>query len=279
MCKPSFVASLTSFPYFRSPIPGLMKFFLQLFALVTVLLVVGCEAQHKTAVRHSRQPHFIDDIVMDSHNKTSSTANAVSRYVAPAPPPEEHKVAAEKGDAPAQPHDVTLDKTIPVTTDPEHSAILMDKYAALLGVASVELPNYSLYRFIEEWLGTEYHRGGCDKDGIDCSCFVQKLYTTVFGTDLVRTSAEQYKICQHLKRSEGAHEGDLVFFKIHSRHITHVGVYLMNDYFVHASSSQGVMISNLNDEYWKKYLAGVGRVQRTATVATSSVDTGKGIAH
>ena len=137
---------------------------------------------------------------------------------------------------------------------------LKQKYAAILNVSPTAITNYSLYHFIEEWYGTDYHRGGSDKDGIDCSAFVQKLYGEVYGIDLLRTSLEQFKNCEHLHTSAEASEGDLVFFKIHSRHITHVGVYLGNNYFVHASSSQGVMISNLNEDYWKKYFAGAGHI-------------------
>ena len=56
-------------------------------------------------------------------------------------------------------------------------------------------------------------------------------------------------------------EGDLVFFKIGQSTVSHVGVYLANDRFVHASTSSGVMISDLNEAYWKKYYAGGGRIE------------------
>ncbi len=56
-------------------------------------------------------------------------------------------------------------------------------------------------------------------------------------------------------------EGDLVFFKTNGSSVSHVGVYLINDKFVHASTSSGVMISDLNETYWKKYYVGGGRVE------------------
>jgi lipoprotein Spr len=56
-------------------------------------------------------------------------------------------------------------------------------------------------------------------------------------------------------------EGDLVFFKIGQNTVSHVGVYLTNDRFVHASTSSGVMISDLKEPYWKKYYAGGGRME------------------
>jgi lipoprotein Spr len=74
-----------------------------------------------------------------------------------------------------------------------------------------------------------------------------------------RTAASQYVTTETLKREELS-EGDLVFFKIKVPRISHVGVYLKNNFFVHASSSRGVMISNLNSSYWSRYFAGGGRV-------------------
>ena len=61
-------------------------------------------------------------------------------------------------------------------------------------------------------------------------------------------------------RKEELKEGDLVFFKINSKSISHVGVYLGDDKFAHASSSKGVMISNLNEAYWKRYYYKGGRL-------------------
>ena len=102
--------------------------------------------------------------------------------------------------------------------------------------------------------------GGCDASGIDCSGFAQKLYADVYGIDLLRTSAEQFHDCKRIKNTRDAQEGDLIFFIIRGKRISHVGVYLANNFFVHASTSSGVMISNLNEEYWRKHYAGCGRV-------------------
>jgi lipoprotein Spr len=89
---------------------------------------------------------------------------------------------------------------------------------------------------------------------------VNTLMSTVFQLALTGNSVELYsKVRQHLKERE-LREGDLVFFKIHHRRISHVGVYLDNDKFVHASTSNGVMISDLNEPYWKRYFAGGGRL-------------------
>lgn len=119
--------------------------------------------------------------------------------------------------------------------------------------------NKSLYTFIEEWYGTPYRLGGTGKNGIDCSAFTRQLYEDVYSLDLLRTSIEQFASALYIRKDE-LKEGDLVFFKIHGRRISHVGVYLYDGKFVHASVSQGVVISDLSDAYWTRYYAGGGRM-------------------
>jgi lipoprotein Spr len=80
----------------------------------------------------------------------------------------------------------------------------------------------------------------------------------VYGTVLSRTARSQYQECDKIKK-ENLREGDLVFFKTH-RGVSHVGVYLANGYFTHASTSNGVMISSLDEEYYSKRYIGGGRI-------------------
>ena len=136
---------------------------------------------------------------------------------------------------------------------------LQFKYAMLLDVDVEALKNISLLGFIENWIGTRYRIGGSTKRGIDCSAFTGSLLMAVYGFAVPRTAREQYKATQHIHKDE-LKEGDLVFFNTHSG-VSHVGLYLENNYFVHASSSEGVTISNLDDGYYsKKFICG-GRVE------------------
>ena len=136
------------------------------------------------------------------------------------------------------------------------------KYANMLGVLPQVITNDLLYNFIDEWYGTRYRMGGTDKRGIDCSAFVQRLYLRVFNVSLFRTAAEQFSLCTPIYNKQELKEGDLVFFSIHTKRISHVGIYLMNDFFVHSATSKGVMISKLTDDYWRKYFVGAGRVPK-----------------
>jgi lipoprotein Spr len=151
-------------------------------------------------------------------------------------------------------------QTKAVTPNKKDKVPCQVKYAGILCTEPKALTNLSLYNFIDDWYGTDYRMGGNDKDGIDCSAFVQRLYLEVFGFSMVRTALEQFNNCTMVWDTDKLKEGDLVFFRIHSKRVTHVGVYLMNNFFVHASASQGVVISSLNDAYWSKYFAGAGQI-------------------
>ena len=141
----------------------------------------------------------------------------------------------------------------------ENASKIQIKYALLLDTEVEQLQNTSLYAGIDEWLGTRYRLGGTTKDGIDCSAFVQILYITQFGINIPRTAREQYDATNRISRTE-LQEGDLVFFNTQGG-VSHVGLYLQNNKFVHASSS-GVTISDLFEPYWERRFIGVGRYEK-----------------
>lgn len=101
------------------------------------------------------------------------------------------------------------------------------------------------------WRGTPYRLGGLDRGGIDCSGFVYRLFGELYGLQLPRTTEDQAKLGQQVRR-ERLQVADLVFFKTGWR-TRHVGIYLGNGEFLHASTSRGVVISSLDNPYWKRH--------------------------
>lgn len=138
---------------------------------------------------------------------------------------------------------------------------LQFKYAQLMNVEVEAIANTKLYETIEEWWATRYRYGGTTKKGIDCSAFTGTLYNQAFAITLPRTARDQYAQCDKIKR-EDLQEGDLVFFNTRGG-VTHVGVYLGNDCFVHSSTSSGVTISSLTDDYYSRKYIGGGRITNT----------------
>ncbi len=101
----------------------------------------------------------------------------------------------------------------------------------------------------EAWAGTPYRLGGVDKSGIDCSALVQNIFTDAFNIELPRTTSEQVSLGVAVNR-QSLEPLDLVFFR--TGRTQHVGIYLGGGEFLHASTSRGVIISKLDNPYWKR---------------------------
>jgi murein DD-endopeptidase / murein LD-carboxypeptidase len=131
-----------------------------------------------------------------------------------------------------------------------------------LGLSKKEIKHSKLYSFVNDWYGTPYKYGGCQKTGVDCSCFTDILYENVYGTKTARTAGEIYKSCDKINPDK-LKEGDLLFFITSGKSISHVGVFLKNEKFVHASTSKGVIISDLKEPYYKKTFYSAGRLKHS----------------
>lgn len=139
------------------------------------------------------------------------------------------------------------------------TASISQKYSEMMGVEESNITNGRLYAFIDQWLGTPYRFGGLDKDGIDCSGFAFLLEQQVYGVNLPRMTGQQVTTIKR-KYEEQLQEGDLVFFDFDGKKFSHVGVYLQNDFVVHASTKKGIMLVKLHDPAMYKYFSRCGSV-------------------
>jgi hypothetical protein len=113
---------------------------------------------------------------------------------------------------------------------------------------------------IQSYLGKPSSGQTRHDEGLDCSRFTQLVFEEFnYRIRLPRTAAEQFKESARIGKNN-IRFGDLVFFCTDGRDISHVGIYIGYNEFIHSSSSSGVIITDMDDKYWKKKIVGLGRV-------------------
>ncbi|MBP8946125.1 MAG: C40 family peptidase [Bacteroidales bacterium] len=142
----------------------------------------------------------------------------------------------------------------------EESISTINRYEAKWGVDLPDDADTNLIKEIDSWLGVPYKYGGKDKSGTDCSGMVFSIYNNVYGFSLNRSS---YDIIQNVIKVpiEEAKFGDLVFFKIYKNRVSHVGIYLGDKKFIHASTQLGVRIDSLEMPYYRDRFYMAGRIK------------------
>jgi cell wall-associated NlpC family hydrolase len=127
----------------------------------------------------------------------------------------------------------------------------------------------SIARTAAQLVGTPYHFGGADLQGFDCSGLAVYVYSRAAGVEIPRTANAQQAAARPVS-VESLSPGDLVFFRIHSRHVNHVGIYTGDGRFIHAPRSGGaVSYGNITSGYYHKHFAGAGRFWNGEASATS----------
>ncbi len=124
-----------------------------------------------------------------------------------------------------------------------------------------ETVEQKLTKQYNQYKGTKYKYGGIDRRGFDCSGFTQKVYENAFQIKLPRTTEEIEKVGKKVSKNK-LKPGDLVFFKP-SRKYKHVGIYMGDDFFIHSSTSKGVIKSDINNVYWDKKYKYAKRILKT----------------
>ncbi len=221
-----------------------------LIYVIALLCLTSCAATRSgsTLARHNEkpssngEPRFLENIVIRSQPTMVDDETSVNA-----------------------PKRVRARKDIPGSTyssDIERCHNLQFKYAILLGLEVETVTNEKLIAFLESWYGIPYKYGGSTRNGIDCSAFTSLMMDSIYNVSLPRTSRAQYDVGKRVSKNS-LKQGDLVFFNTRSTRgntISHVGVYLNNNKFVHASVSSGVMISDLDDVYFRRRYVGAARL-------------------
>lgn len=198
------------------------------------------------------QPNAVDETKVKSETKQKvSTRSLIVEALSPENESDEMaKIMSSRSASVAKPSTVQL------------------KYAEILNTDLEYLPNQQLLQSVDEWYGVRYRVGGNTKKGVDCSGFSVAVYAAVYGIMLPRVSREQYRISRKISTTE-LQEGDLVFFDTRGRGtVSHVGIYLGNNKFIHASVSKGVMVNDLFQSYYLKRFIGAGRIDNKSIASS-----------
>jgi murein DD-endopeptidase / murein LD-carboxypeptidase len=134
------------------------------------------------------------------------------------------------------------------------------EYSKKLGIGLTGIEDRMLIREVSNWIGTTYKYAGNTQNGTDCSGFTSAVYQKVYNIGLYRSSADQVRNTDPVDKKD-LKCGDLVFFKIHGDKVSHVGIYIADNKFVHASNRRGVVVDDLSESYYSKYYFSAGRVK------------------
>ena len=161
------------------------------------------------------------------------------------------------------PHDDTLSVTDTQKPTPGGYGLVTDEWARL-DIKLGRKDNKKLYKELKRWLGTPYVYGAhtCG-EGTDCSGMVMEVFLEVYGIKVHRNTAKMLEENCRIIDLDDLREGDLVFFITSSDgHVSHVGIYLKDNKFVHASSSRGVAVDDLRQNYYATHFHSAGRVKK-----------------
>ncbi|MDE5988538.1 MAG: C40 family peptidase [Duncaniella sp.] len=138
--------------------------------------------------------------------------------------------------------------------------------------SSLAPQSHALLTEAKRWIGTPYRYGGEDRNGVDCSGLVLNVYRSALQLKLPRNSAQQASFCRPISKTS-LMPGDLIFFDTSGgggKKISHVGIYVGDGMMVHSSSSKGVIVSDINADYFRRTFAGAGYVEKYRNMIASN---------
>ncbi|MCK9282087.1 MAG: C40 family peptidase [Melioribacteraceae bacterium] len=202
--------------------------------------------------------------VADSKGKKSKKI----RYNTPVPRQVKNETAVKDIDDFTEPLQDLIDKDVEFDEEPPTSSNEFDRNSLLANYgdfnnSSNEMTTRDkiLYEVVK-YLDTPYKYGGNSEIGIDCSAFTLEVYKKADLISLPRSAREQFGVGEKISSKDELQFGDLVFFNTRRRsNPGHVGIYLGDNQFVHASRTLGVTVSSLDETYYKKRYTGARRVE------------------
>jgi len=232
-------------------------------SLLVVLASYADAAKHRKS--KSRAPHHAAKVHRSAHpEKVARAATAPVHRVAKTGNPELDRLLEER------PAPETW--TDSVLTTPAQAVALAMRADSNALPWSGDTPVERLHSVADPYVGTPYRTGGNGDRGFDCSGFVQKVVGT-FGITLPGRSSTSYWTQGEAVDEEDLQPGDLVFFSDHTRRIGHVGIYLENGTFVHASVQSGVIVSAIEERYYRRRYKGARRIPALVSVLTGNSGT------
>lgn len=221
--------------------------------LISLLLFLGCSAS-------SSSPRFNNS---NSKNETKESSKSKVRFSsADTVKTQKNKIEQPQITFPDIPDSSLAEfDELPVETEPVDKSKFIGNIEKLKSY-NVPLTTREKVLFeVIKFLDTPYKYGGNTENGIDCSAFTKQVFQSSLDVELPRSTREQFKVGENISKYD-LKFGDLVYFNTTKRSFPgHVGIYLGDDQFVHASRSLGVTVSNLNDPYYKKRFIGARRIE------------------
>jgi cell wall-associated NlpC family hydrolase len=186
----------------------------------------------------------------------ASADESVATAAQPAAVSSQAVAAADDAAAPTDGADVAMWNATAAAKSEKHLSPVRRFASGIIARSAAIASN--LTRSAMRFIGTPYVFGGTSRGGFDCSGYVQHVFA-MMGVHLPRTADAQFDAGKRIASAEMA-PGDLVFFHTYASGVSHVGIYLGNDQFIHSSSSRGVTISSLHDSYWAARYLGAKRI-------------------
>lgn len=224
------------------------RFILLVFGIAWTLIISGCSSSSKT-IRYGNKETKEEEkepVRYTSKEKNKKANNNETLVLSD----------DDESDPDDQPEDVN---SIDIS-------VLTQKYLSSETNPDLETANISAKELmlmeIIKYMNTPYKFGGNSKSGIDCSAFTQTIYSNTLSVDLLRSAREQYTQGTVINKIEDLKFGDLIFFNTRKRvKPGHVGIYIGDNMFVHASTKNGVIVTPLSHDYYAKRYMGARRIE------------------